>query len=656
MREVVDSTTGNRVAVTDFGDGWEFGEATQRNDVGTFGLASTVTTQPHRSALMFGGDPTNGRYVSVPYVAAYNSPLNFTIEQFVYCFPVAAAGALWSRIKAGDNTTGVGAYVTAARKLELDRTGQALVVTNETIQNYKWTKVTTTVTAGAATFAIDDVPCTYAVNLTPASFPPNNNTGPLLIAGYISTNLNPLPGLILRTKFWNKALTLAQQKVSSQYPNDPTGIGGLVGAWTGNDGVQGSTTTVYADVSATANNGVVTAAGTGWATPDWRSFSRGVTSVIDLGDVLNGTFTMTGGQVVSLSGDVLPLIRVSLDNITWSEYPTASVTTSGRYFQVGYEAQGGSMLLSLSSLTAQVLVVPRTESGTIACLTTGIQSVFLKNLYAKVTDLQLTPDATTGTPAAIYGVPDSIELNSVGIAGGYQLGKFCNAALNAPTGYFSFPSFAWGANLTWEAIIKLPSPGAANDNVLIDFPTDAAPVTGALIFAAATNSVLWRTSVAADVTFKLNGVNTPRPAFDRAMRVSIGFAGTLASLYYAGILVGTATVLSVATTTVRTCYMCGLHTPQAYFTGYIYDIRLWTIARAPADIAATAYVRVDPATPGLAAYWKFDGSGNDATANGRNLAGFGAGAWRPINGFDVYAFNNAGARVAANIRWRFSGA
>ena len=115
----------------------------------------------------------------------------------------------------------------------------------------------------------------------------------------------------------------------------------MIGAWPGNDGAQGSATTVYADVSATAHNGAVTLAGTGWAATDWRSYSRAVTSLIDLGDVLNGTFTISGGQVQALAGDVSPIIRVSLDNIVWNEYQSASVTTTGRYFQAGYEAQGG---------------------------------------------------------------------------------------------------------------------------------------------------------------------------------------------------------------------------------------------------------------------------------------------------------------------------
>ena len=106
------------------------------------------------------------------------------------------------------------------------------------------------------------------------------------------------------------------------------------------------------------------------------------------------------------------------------------------------------MLVSLSSADGcGMLVVPRTETGTVAVQTTGIQSALLKNLYAKATDLQITPDATSGTPSAIYGVPDSIELNSTGIPGGYQQARLCGTALNnRPLGYYTFPIIQLGRN------------------------------------------------------------------------------------------------------------------------------------------------------------------------------------------------------------------
>ena len=157
--------------------------------------------------------------------------------------------------------------------------------------------------------------------------------------------------------------------------------------------------------------------------------------------------------------------------------------------------------------------------------------------------------------------------------------------------------------------------------------------------------------------FTLNGVQAIRPAADRAIRVSYVIVGTVASLYYNGVLMGTATVAPVNSTVTRTCNVgAALASNTPFCTGYMYDVRFWNIARAPADIAATAFVRVDPASPGLVAYWKMDGTPNDATAAARNLTPVGTVTYRPINGFDVYAFNNAGARVAANMRWRFSGA
>ena len=218
MQEMYDRTTGNRIAITDFGDGWEYGETTQRNDIGSFGLAATITAQPHRSALMFGGDSANGRYVSVPYIAAYNVGNTYTIEQMVYCGDIGAAGAIWSRINAGDATMGIGVYITSDRRLFVNTANSTIVATIETIPLYAWTKVACVVTAGAVALYINDVACTYSGNFTPAQYPPNNSTQPFLIGGLQTGLLFPLPGLIRATKFWSKALTVAQMRVSPAIP------------------------------------------------------------------------------------------------------------------------------------------------------------------------------------------------------------------------------------------------------------------------------------------------------------------------------------------------------------------------------------------------------------------------------------------------------
>ena len=59
-----------------------------------------------------------------------------------------------------------------------------------------------------------------------------------------------------------------------------------------------------------------------------------------------------------------------------------------------------------------------------------------------------------------------------------------------------------------------------------------------------------------------------------------------------------------------------------YFNGAMDELRIWNVARTPAEIAANYYRSVAVNSPGLAAYYKFDeGTGTltaDATANGNN--------------------------------------
>jgi hypothetical protein len=58
------------------------------------------------------------------------------------------------------------------------------------------------------------------------------------------------------------------------------------------------------------------------------------------------------------------------------------------------------------------------------------------------------------------------------------------------------------------------------------------------------------------------------------------------------------------------------------FHGEICEVRIWNTVRSQADLNSYRY-EVEPKTPGLLAYWKFDeGEGNiinDATGNGNNL-------------------------------------
>lgn len=78
------------------------------------------------------------------------------------------------------------------------------------------------------------------------------------------------------------------------------------------------------------------------------------------------------------------------------------------------------------------------------------------------------------------------------------------------------------------------------------------------------------------------------------------------------------------------CYVGKSYDDSRWLPGEISELRIWNIQRTQEQIASSMYT-VDPTTPGLLAYWKFnEGSGNvinDATGNGTNLTGEGTPTW-----------------------------
>lgn len=83
------------------------------------------------------------------------------------------------------------------------------------------------------------------------------------------------------------------------------------------------------------------------------------------------------------------------------------------------------------------------------------------------------------------------------------------------------------------------------------------------------------------------------------------------------------------------CFIGKSWDEERWLPGEIAELRVWNIQRTAEQIAASPYY-VDPATPGLIAYWKFnEGMGSDikdVTGQGTNLtAAGGAPKWIPVS-------------------------
>ena len=99
-------------------------------------------------------------------------------------------------------------------------------------------------------------------------------------------------------------------------------------------------------------------------------------------------------------------------------------------------------------------------------------------------------------------------------------------------------------------------------------------------------------------------------------------AGTLGPsgqrLYVDGTVLGTASGVTASTFNYDTGFRLGYgyigpSGPLTFFTGYIDDVRLWSVQLNPEQLAARRGMAIDPTTPGLQGYWKLDESGNTTT-------------------------------------------
>lgn len=637
-----------RMATTDFGDAIGYGHATLLNTSGTWDdgtvPASTPVTQPHRSAMLF--SPTVPRYVTVPYVASHNVSTTFYFEAWVYPLSHDATGrAIFSARTNND----AGGWDVRLVNGALAIIGTIVIAQSvETCPVYQWSHIGVKVTAGTAALYINHKLVTYASG--PSAYTFTNNTNARYIGAIRSGAIFAFDGFILRAKLWNSALSDANRAISLQYDNDATAIGGMVGCWKGSDQIELSTSTAYVDSGTGASNGTIV------GTPVWKSWSEAMATAVDLGQAVNGTFTVSGGSPTSIAGVVSPVIKLSLDGVTWAEHKVPTVVASARFFKYGYEAQGGSMYLNMTTLRGDVLIQPRTEMAVTTAQVATPAIVSLVGLYAKCIDLQLTySGGTSGSPSAWFAVPDQVEVGAKGIIGGVYTARVGTAA--SATGYYTRASLnGFGSTMTVQFWCRPDDD--ANYQVLFDFPNDANTAASRLVFApisAGGFPYMEGTASGAQI-FALSGVAAKIPAKDIYTHVSVVANGTTWSLYYDGVLVGTCTYGSPASTsTARTWTIASLGASSPAFRGRMNDFRVWTVTRSSAVIIADMGTRLTT-DANLRAYWHMNADGGDYSGNGFTLTPGGTIAYRPLNGFDVYLFDAAAARQTGDVRCRWTGA
>jgi hypothetical protein len=590
-------SAGVRYATTDFGATMQYGHSTVLNTSGLWDdgtvPGSTVGTQPHQSALRFVA--ALNRYVAVPYVAAQNVGTSFYVEAWVYPTSHEVTGrSIFSQRTAND----AGGWDLRIANGTLFCAGTtAIAQSNEQIPLFKWTHVAFKVTASVAKLYINGNEVTYSAG--PNAYTYLNNTNPRWIGAIRTGALFSFDGLIVRTKLWNTALSDANRLISMQYYADPTSIGGMVGCWFGGDAGEGSTSTTYADSGTGASNGAIT------PSVEWKSWSYVTSAPIDLGQSLNATFTVSGGELTALNGAAGPLLMTSADGITYTVFRQPSVLTTARFFKYGYEAQGGSIQVNLSTLRGDVLVTPRTEVVTANALSGSLVTVSLVGLYAKCIDLQMTyAGGTSGAGSAWFAVPDRIEVGSKGIVGGVYKARLGNWTDGSGTGRYSVTSFALSSTFTYECWYRRLK-DTVDYSVLFDFPNTGSGTWHRLVIqpSGVGNNVYLESNGSAPIFDAGGGVPVKGPLVaDGWTHIACVGNGTSWSLYYDGVLKGTVTQTAATNASLaRTWWIAG--ESVAFYSPFeIYDIRVWDEARTQAQIIANMKTRV-PAGGNLKAYW-----------------------------------------------------
>lgn len=108
--------------------------------------------------------------------------------------------------------------------------------------------------------------------------------------------------------------------------------------------------------------------------------------------------------------------------------------------------------------------------------------------------------------------------------------------------------------------------------------------------------------------------------------------GTTLRLYRAGTEVASAACGPCSTNTGVLRFGDADSPPTNSYRGLLDEVRLWNVVRTQAQISANRNVNIDPATPGLVGYWKFNGGKGrtavDSTA-GRNATLRNSDQWSP---------------------------
>lgn len=361
------------------------------------------------------------------------------------------------------------------------------------------------------------------------------------------------------------------------------------------------------------------------------------------------TFALTDQSGANVSGNGAYTSGGTAVRWVWTKALAWPLSTTARYGRVRITTTGAVQVTGLGSLNCNV--VTRNEGGFVTTAASGPAIVTLANHYAKAASLVITPQGTTSATCVYNNIEESAGL-SVGVGQTLRFDGVSNYVQVADS-----TALRLATALTVEAWVKVNALTGVTQN-FVRKDTETGTNYGWAIRLHANNYLS-----------AYYGNGTVFQIFSQALfpagnwvHVALTISGTTLSMYQDGQLQNSVTI--TGTQGVPTGRM-GIGATYVsswieYFGGLIDEVRVWNVARTQAQLQAAMATPLVGNESGLVGYWKFDSlSGTTAADSQTNVTanpGTVSGAeWRPLDGFDAYAFNSSGTQIAAPASWAWSG-
>jgi hypothetical protein len=355
----------------------------------------------------------------------------------------------------------------------------------------------------------------------------------------------------------------------------------------------------------------------------------------------------------------------------WLRSAVPTVKTAARYARLRIYTTGTMLITGLGSVQCDVVARSEASANPVTTLASGPLIISLTNHYNKATHVDASLIGTVG---------GQWRYDMVEVSAGGGIGAPYALRTDGIQNYIDIPGLAsWNPGAGPITIEFLLSPRLTGVNeyrcpmakwnwgTASAWAVQVHQITGQIFFNVAANT---NDTSGNQYVYTGGGLLSN----DKWRRISIVYDGAQSTnltkilIYVDGVLQNLGSVGAIPASIPNGAANVQLGRFQAFpasnqrsLAGAIDDVRFWTVARTPAQIAAALVSELTGGETGLLAYYRMnEGTGTstaDATGHGNTgtLTGTPKPLWRPYDGFDLYAFDASGAQIATQATWKFFG-